>query len=266
MRTDRTPAAFTLIELLVVIAILAILAAILFPVFAQARSRARTSVCISNNRQLGLAVGMYLQDNNEMFPTQSDHPYGISPVNSVMPYAPEDGRVDSTWMGGLRPYTSGIGVNVCPAAEVRQDPPYRPTTHSACSYAYNGLLGNIALEDKAPLPDPLPVPDLAGVARPSECLLFQDGAYAWTRSQPAPRWNLLDSALWCTAVTDAVPLLHNQGFIITFVDGHARWIAGPSARRNLYNQDNDTLINCLGSSQTVPRAQDRDTFYNPYRQ
>jgi prepilin-type N-terminal cleavage/methylation domain-containing protein len=59
---------FTLIELLVVIAIIAILAAILFPVFAQAREKARTTTCISNLKQIGLANGMYVQDYDEFFP------------------------------------------------------------------------------------------------------------------------------------------------------------------------------------------------------
>src|SRR5262249_50119335 len=60
--------AFTLIELLVVIAIIAILAAILFPVFAQARERARMSACISNMRQIGSGLMMYVQDYDETFP------------------------------------------------------------------------------------------------------------------------------------------------------------------------------------------------------
>lgn len=65
--------AFTLIELLVVIWIIAALAAILFPTFSQARAKARQSVCVSNLRQLGLAVSLYTTDNDEMFP------YGVDP-------------------------------------------------------------------------------------------------------------------------------------------------------------------------------------------
>ena len=67
MKQFRTRA-FTLIELLVVIAIIAILAAILFPVFAQAREQARATACVSNGRQIGLQVRMYVQDYDETMP------------------------------------------------------------------------------------------------------------------------------------------------------------------------------------------------------
>src|SRR5687767_16034343 len=71
----RKPTGFTLIELLVVIAIIAILAAILFPVFAQARSKARQAMCLSNQKQLGTAFMMYVQDHDETFPpTDYDAP------------------------------------------------------------------------------------------------------------------------------------------------------------------------------------------------
>src|SRR2546421_3350600 len=68
MKVDRTKAGFTLIELLVVIAIIAILAAILFPVFARAREAARKTACLSNLKQISMGVGMYMQDYDETFP------------------------------------------------------------------------------------------------------------------------------------------------------------------------------------------------------
>ncbi|MFS8808670.1 DUF1559 domain-containing protein, partial [Synechococcus sp. R6-10] len=72
----RTRHGFTLIELLVVIAIIAILAAILFPVFAQAREKARQTTCLSNGKQIGLATMMYVNDYDEMFPFQQWRDWG----------------------------------------------------------------------------------------------------------------------------------------------------------------------------------------------
>jgi prepilin-type N-terminal cleavage/methylation domain-containing protein/prepilin-type processing-associated H-X9-DG protein len=79
----RCRAAFTLIELLVVIAIIAILAAILFPVFAQARDKARQTACLSNAKHIGTAVMMYVQDSDEMFPSVHFSKYLVL----IQPYA-----------------------------------------------------------------------------------------------------------------------------------------------------------------------------------
>jgi prepilin-type N-terminal cleavage/methylation domain-containing protein len=93
--------AFTLIELLVVIAIIAILAAILFPVFAQAREAARKSACLSNMKQIGLASNMYATDYDEL----------IVPSNM--------GNVGATvsWPSLLHPYVKNEGIFVCPSGE-----------------------------------------------------------------------------------------------------------------------------------------------------
>src|SRR5512140_352980 len=79
---------FTLIELLVVIAIIAILAAILFPVFAKAREKARQTTCLNNQRQIAASMTMYIQDHDEMFPTAQEW-------NSVL--AANYGMVGKVW-------------------------------------------------------------------------------------------------------------------------------------------------------------------------
>jgi prepilin-type N-terminal cleavage/methylation domain-containing protein/prepilin-type processing-associated H-X9-DG protein len=91
---------FTLIELLVVIAIIAILAAILFPVFAQAREKARQITCASNEKQLGLACLMYVEDNNEQFPIGFMYPNGAAAPTS--------------WPQLIAPYLKSTGVLECP--------------------------------------------------------------------------------------------------------------------------------------------------------
>jgi prepilin-type N-terminal cleavage/methylation domain-containing protein len=90
---------FTLIELLVVIAIIAILAAILFPVFAQAREKARAISCLSNQKQLGLALLQYTQDNDEMFPGSKINPNWFAGIG---------------WGGAIYPYVKSVGVYHCP--------------------------------------------------------------------------------------------------------------------------------------------------------
>lgn len=97
---------FTLIELLVVIAIIAILAAILFPVFAQAREKARAISCASNEKQMGLAVLQYVQDYDEAWPIGCVWG-GDGGANDTFNY-------QSTWVGKVQPYVKTLDIFGCP--------------------------------------------------------------------------------------------------------------------------------------------------------
>ena len=104
--------AFTLIELLVVIAIIAILAAILFPVFAQARESARAISCLSNMRQLGIGLQMYGQDNDEQFPNIYS---GWGPVAQTGGPGTQEGW---QWRNAVQVYTKNKGIMTCPSNPV----------------------------------------------------------------------------------------------------------------------------------------------------
>jgi prepilin-type N-terminal cleavage/methylation domain-containing protein/prepilin-type processing-associated H-X9-DG protein len=125
--------AFTLIELLVVIAIIAILAAILFPVFAKVREKARQSTCASNERQIGLAILQYAQDYDEKYPGGS--PGVVDTANAA---GTEPG---SGWAGCVRPYIKSIDLFHCP-----DDPTtpgnYLGYTYYPVSYGMNMFVAN----------------------------------------------------------------------------------------------------------------------------
>ena len=118
----KRTSAFTLIELLVVIAIIAILAAILFPVFSQAREKARQTRCLYNCKQIGLATLMYVQDHDEVMPPGW--------------YQDPNTGEQAWYMGLLLPYVkdtefwSGSGIRGCPSAR----------SPSTWAYAYNDTL------------------------------------------------------------------------------------------------------------------------------
>src|SRR3990170_1342590 len=114
---------FTLIELLVVIAIIAILAAILFPVFAKARDKARQAACLNNQKQIGLALMQYVQDWDETYP------FFVLPV----------GQATSNRYGvlyPLAPYIKSVGVVYCPSAS--EHPYVTKPLYAKVSYLVNG--------------------------------------------------------------------------------------------------------------------------------
>ena len=118
---ERSKKAFTLIELLVVIAIIAILAAILFPVFAQAREKARQTSCTSNEKQIALGVLQYAQDYDEQYPI------GMTSGGA------DWGNINNYWVGKIQPYIKNFAIFACPS-----DPDGGRTAHplqkSCCTW------------------------------------------------------------------------------------------------------------------------------------
>ncbi|MBI5834931.1 MAG: prepilin-type N-terminal cleavage/methylation domain-containing protein [Armatimonadetes bacterium] len=137
----RNRSGFTLIELLVVIAIIAILAAILFPVFAKAREKAQTATCTSNLKQLATAMLMYTSDYDQRFPSVGDgfwNPRGSDWV-AVTKNVAGGVMVEA---GSLYPYVKNAQAYVCPNAEKCGDP-YTANGRdwTRTSYTMNACLG-----------------------------------------------------------------------------------------------------------------------------
>ena len=151
---------FTLIELLVVIAIISLLAAILFPVFAQAREKARQAACLSNGKQLALGVMQYAQDYDGALPPSTNY---AAPLN-----APE--RV---WGTTLQPYVKNQGIFLCPSAQGAAF----PADWNTRGYGSIGYTAATAYDPTAAEGFPA-VADLSQMDEPARIPLFGDTANA----------------------------------------------------------------------------------------
>lgn len=122
---------FTLIELLVVIAIIAILAAILFPVFAQAREKAKQSACLSNVKQIGMAMRLYADDFDNNYVSVYDWTQDVT----------GDGKLDNVcWANKILPYAKSRSIFACPAVKDRANVQWIVDWYVANAGAYPGAL------------------------------------------------------------------------------------------------------------------------------
>jgi prepilin-type N-terminal cleavage/methylation domain-containing protein/prepilin-type processing-associated H-X9-DG protein len=242
---------FTLIELLVVIAIIAILAGILFPVFAQAREKARASVCGSNIKQIGTAVLMYIQDYDETMPL-------------VMINTPR-----STWAGLIQPYEKNWQMHKCPnmadaltaagGSSIWTDPRYATTANLSVwqGYGWNVDYMNLASDCNdfnKEFPRSGPPTRLAAVGQPSATVMITGtalaagtGSFADGTSPLYPinggEFRVFSPAMHtvpegCTYSNGSwgqgsllgpyggfeQPRHKDQGGTVLFVDGHVKWM------------------------------------------
>ena len=248
MQNTRKQSGFTLIELLVVIAIIAILAAILFPVFAQAREKARGISCVSNAKQIGTAVMMYAQDYDET----------IIPwfTRSGLPRTSQRADLNS-WVINLQPYikngaprvlnTTALDFQGVEAQGMFKCPSFNPTTFRVAAnqpdcdgpgaldawiparmYHANYGIGFGAIFGSCTQADPYSafggstegrIMSLAAVQRPAETVEVTDGFTGIIQSGG------FGTTMGCEAANS-----HTGGGTHIFLDGHAKWIARNSER------------------------------------
>lgn len=225
MRSIPVSRAFTLIELLVVIAVIAVLAAILFPVFAQAREKARAISCLSNSRQIGTALMLYLQDNDEVTPSV------YQDFNS--------NTITDAW-NLLQPYTKSVDVFYCldrtetgcnALSGLNADPNQR-----CIGYGYNwgpiqsfsvdsneGGLLNLMVVSADYSQNIATGKGLAALIAPAEVFAFGD-------VYDVPWYTLGINVILVTFTGETnAALRHGGRFNMTYMDGHAKnllWHAG----------------------------------------
>ena len=201
---------FTLIELLVVIAIIAILAAILFPVFAKAREKARQTSCLSNLKQMGLATLQYAQDYDERFMS------GSYPGTCIWGHVhtPVDGIMAAYgWPTFLGPYVKNTQIFVCPSAApaiCAAGVGGRSGVTNAYGINYDGVCG-IAV---------------GAIDKPAEVMILQDMADWFVISGN-------NTQVQCFSQMGTGLARHNEGANVAFCDGHSKWLSGSTIQGNI---------------------------------
>lgn len=248
MSTRKARRAFTLIELLVVIAIIAILAAILFPVFAQARESARTTACLSNMKQIGTGLMMYIQDYDEMMPG-SRMIGGQGDCNS--------NGTNVTWQSVINPYIKNFGVFQCPSNPNRRLTTEERDKNFLTSYAANGVVWYTPRS-------------IAQLNRPADTVAVVEST-----------WQCADLGDWVARKNIPTACAWGQGFNMhrgrnglmnwMFFDGHAKAMKLPQVWKrngtfpngyNLIGREDDGNRSCGGENCSGSVALDQDDLSN----
>jgi prepilin-type N-terminal cleavage/methylation domain-containing protein/prepilin-type processing-associated H-X9-DG protein len=240
---------FTLIELLVVIAIISILAAVLFPVFAKAREKARQTSCLNNEKQLALGMMQYVQDYDEIFPTPQPTAWSSNPTEAV-------------WAQCIYPYVKSYGVYACP-----DDPNASgiPLADNLCSYQFNQcLVGGDGSHTASPITGQSYAGNgLSNIAAPTSVILFNENGFEGTGINCCAISNAnATNYLGVNGVYGAylcASTWHSNGTCMAFVDGHVKWYSGADGVLPATGGGQYTFGDTLAAPQNISL----DPHYNP---
>ena len=232
---------FTLIELLVVIAIIAILAAILFPVFAQAREKARQTSCLSNLKQLGPACQLYADDWDETYPKNiivgtyaGENYYDLWTFDQH--WNASDAGI--SWGGCIYPYVKNMKLYVCPSAPNNGAFPWSEVTGAGNYKGNSSYFYSYYMQLR---------PEIATMKNPSAQAAFYDGGSTRGYWAVYPCWSTIEGTdistiTWNNSglkMPDAMPYiaLHNGGANVSFADGHAKYLKKAALTNEVFCSD-----------------------------
>ncbi|WP_309711543.1 DUF1559 domain-containing protein [Armatimonas sp.] len=245
--------AFTLIELLVVIAIIAILAAILFPVFAQARAKARQTSCLSNLKQIGTGLMMYTQDYDETLAGNDFAGNGyvagqgrnLGFMEPLVPGVPVTFR---NWARDVQPYIKNFGVLQCPSTTPRStfsggNPPFNecnkglfPTCQNT-SYALNGIAESRSI---------------AAIPAPADIIYLEEFSIFTRTAQARPQRTGATTTVFNQFNHILYNSHHNEGSNLLYCDGHAKWSKKVALTFAMFGADRTYSAACAGRLVTNP--------------